>query len=286
MGSPFDSGKALMFKSKSTAGSKRYLNGDPSQPSATTVFLKDFLESDDACYWECNKQTDGTYRLKIQSTEDKCYLDSSAVNPTDQSVYLSNVNAGGGSYWTPTQLSDGAYSMKSHTTSGPKCFMSADPSAALEASVYLVDECSSAATQWQVGMALFTSTEVENIICKKYPDLSIKFYQADPTYGSLEYCLLLDIWKEAGLSPYQFSKDKFDSDDYAICLKAEVAKYSYNKSSLSKGLLCGIMWGKNNQGAQHAFNFTIDPFGQLILFEPQNGQQISHNEYTPYFCMV
>ena len=137
----------------STAGSKCYLNSDPSQPSATFVFLKDFLESGDACYWECNKQTDGTYRLKIQSKDcSKCYLDSSAVNPTDQSVYLSTVTAGGGSYWTPTQLADGVYSMKSHTTSGPKCFMNANPSAALQASVYLVDKCSSAETQWQVGM--------------------------------------------------------------------------------------------------------------------------------------
>ena len=229
MGSPFDSGKALVFKSMSTTGSKHYLKSDPSQPHVTSVFLADSLEFDSWYYWESNKQTDGAYHLSILSTADKCfYLNSSSANPLNASVFLSSANTSGdGSFWTPTQVADGAYIMKSHTSSGPKCFMNADPSAALANSVYLVDESGSVETQWLVGVDSFTGKEVESIICKVYPDIFIKFYQANPTYTSLlDYNLLLAIWKDSGLGAYHWSKEKFDCDDFAICLKGEVAKYS------------------------------------------------------------
>ena len=79
---------------------------------------------------------------------------------------------------------------------------------------------------------------------------------------------------------------KFDCDDFAVCMKGEVSKYSYNQTRpTDMGSLCGIMWGRNGT-IDHAFNFTIDPFLNLILFEPRNGQQIDHDEYVPYLCVV
>ena len=35
-----------------------------------------------------------------------------------------------------------------------------------------------------------------------------------------------------------------------------------------------------------ALNFTIDPFENLILFDPQSGEKIANKEFIPSFCMV
>ena len=291
MGSPFDSGKTIVFKSMSTAGSKRYIDSNPDASKSGSVYL---IESMDfgrhpGAHWTPSRQADGSYRLQTVSTHggsNKRYLDSSSAATTNESVYLKDDSAGGGSKWTPTRLADGSYSMESQTTSGPKRFMSGNPTASTAASVTQVENSNSVGAHWMVGVDYYTGAEVERIIHAVYPGVAINFYQADPKYGSLDYDLLRGIWNDSGLGNYRWTEHKFDCDDFAVCLKAEASKHSYNQSLPDdKGSLCGIMWGRNARGA-HAFNFTIDPFENLILFEPQDGRDIAHNEYTPYFCMV
>ena len=291
MGSPFDSGKTLVFKAMSTAGSKRYLDSNPNEPEMTSVYLISSMDfnAHSGTHWECNRQSDGSYRLRTLSTQEgsnRRILDSSSRVAKNQSTYLAPDSAGRGSHWTPTLLADGSYSLQSQTPSGPNRFMCADPTAYIEDSVYQVDNNDSIGTHWMVGVDYYTRTEVSRIIQDVYPGVAINFYQSDENYGSLDYDLLRGIWNDSGLRDYRWTAEKFDCDDFAVCMKAAVSKYSYNQSRpADKGSLCGIMWGRNREGA-HAYNFTIDPFGNLILLEPQNGQQIAHNEYDPYFCMV
>ena len=291
MGSPFDSGKTLVFKSMSTAGSKRYMDSNPDESKARSVYLITSMDftAHPGSHWECERQGDGSYRLKTVSTHggsDKRILDSSAGATKNESTYLGTNSAGSGSRWTPTLLADGSYSLQSQTPSGPNRFMCADPTAYQEDTVYQVDNNDSIGTHWMVGVDYYTRTEVSRIIRDVYPDVAINCYQSDENYGSLDYDLLRGIWNDSGLRNYRRTPEKFDYDDFAVCMKAAVSKYSYNQSQpADKGSLCGIMWGRNREGA-HAYNFTIDPFGNLILLDPQNGQQIAHNEYDPYFCMV
>lgn len=292
MGSPFDSGKTLVFKSMSTAGSRRYLNSWAAYNTrSNAVYLEDSMDftKHPGCHWEAEKLDDGTYSLKSMSTSsNRRYLDSWAASPnTGDSIYLDNDNSGGGSHWRPTQLPDDSYSLQSQSPSGPKRYLNSNPAYNNRGqSVYLVENTNSVGTHWMVGVDYYSGKEVERIIYGVYPDITIKFYQADPKYGSLDYDLLFDIWKDSGLGNYRWKANKFDCDDFAVCLKGEVAKYSYKQVRPDdKGSLCGIMWGRNARGA-HAFNFTIDPFKNLILFEPQNGKQMAPDAYTPYFCVV
>ena len=47
------------------------------------------------------------------------------------------------------------------------------------------------------------------------------------------------------------------------------------------------MWGIDRQEIVAAFNFTIDPFRNLILFDPVKGEQIDHVKYPSLdFCML
>ena len=289
MESPFDSGKTLVFMTKSTAGSNPYLNSSPSESKDKSVYMSSSIDFGDhpGCHWECIKLDDGSYRLKtVSDSTDNRYLDSSGAAPSTETVYLKDDSAGGGSHWIPTPLSDGSYSLQSQTTCGTKRFMSCNPEANKQDMVYLVENSDPIAAHWMVGVDYYTGPEIERIFNRTFPCVPIKFYQSDYHYGSLDYNLLHGIWNDSMLANYQWTAEKFDCDDFAVCMKAEVSKYSYNQSRpTDKGSLCGIIWGRNDRGA-HAFNFTIDPFGNLILLEPQNGMQIAHNEYDPYYCMV
>ena len=293
MGSPFDSGKTLVFKSMSTAGPKRYLNSNPYASKAKSVYLITSMDfkAHPGSHWECNRQSDGSYRLKTvfaQHHSDKLILDSSSAAPQNESTYLYTDSAGGGSFWSPTLLADGSYSLHSQTPSGPKRFMNANPTASQDESVYQVENSDCIGAHWMVGVDYYTGAEIERIIYDVYPGVTIKFYQSDTRYGSLDYDLLHGIWKNSELDNYQIKGQKFDYDDFAVCMKAEASKYSYNQTfPNNRGSLCGIMWGKNFAGDHcYAYNFTIDPFGKLILLNAENGLQMAHDEYTPYFCIV
>ena len=292
MGSPFDSGKTLVFKSMSTAGSRRYLDSNPDESQSRSVYLIESMDfsAHPGSHWECNRQSDGSYRLTTVSTQggsNRRILDSSSAAITNESTFLNTTSAGNGSFWTPTLLADDSYSLQSQTPSGPKRFMNANPTASQEASVYQVENSGPIGVHWMVGVDYYTQGEVERIIRDVYPGVAINFYQSDGSYGSLDYDLLHGIWNNSGLANYQWKAEKFDCDDFAICMKAEASKYSYNQTlPNNKGSLCGIMWGQNAAGTHHAYNFTIDPFGKLILLEPQNGQQMAHNDYNPYLCVV
>lgn len=283
---PFDSKKTLVFKTKSTAGSNHYLNSSPSESKDKSVFMSSSIDfgRHPGCHWECEK-LDGSYHLKTvsDSTENR-YLDSSGAAPSTETVYLKDDSAGGGSHWIPTPLPDGSYSLQSKTSSGTKHFMSCNPEANKQDRVYLVENCDPIAAHWMVGVDYYTFKEIEQIFNHAFPKLTIRFHQSEQHYGSLDYNLLYGIWNDSKLANYEGKKEKFDDDDFAVCMKAEVSKYSYNQSRpTDKGSLCGIVWEATHT---RTLNFTIDPFGNLIFFDPQAGEQIAQNKYTPYFCLV
>ena len=163
--------------------------------------------------------------------------------------------------------------------------MNSNPTASRESSVYLAENTNPIGTHWVIGVDHFTFTEVKDIIQAIYPNFD-NIYMSDANYGSLDYNLLHGIWMDSKLGDYQPIEHKFDCDDFAVCMKGEVSKYSYNQTKpTDMGSLCGIIWGRNDT-TNHAFNFTIDSFLNLILFEPHDGQQIDHDEYVPYLCVV
>ena len=63
-----------------------------------------------------------------------------------------------------------------------------------------------------------------------YPSLNINRFKADSLYGTLDYHLLKTIWDSSTLSDYDYKLHKFDCDDFAVCMKDAVSKYSSNKA--------------------------------------------------------
>lgn len=293
---PFQDGKSLVFKTLSTSGTKHYLNSSPAAPKATSVYMSDSIgfARFPGCHWICKTGHADTYRFVSWSKSAKeRYLDSSAATSRDESVYIGSSESGQGSYWLPSLQPNGTYILTSQTPSGPKNILTSDPPASKEDSVYLSEpkdpHVSLINKQWMVGVDYYPTKDVENIIHGVYPGATISSYLKDlGAYGSMDINTLSSIWKNSKLGEYQETTMKFDKDAFAACLKAEVAKYAYKQSFPEDWCcLCGIMWGIDSQGVVAAFNFIIDPFRNLILFDPVKGEQIDHAKYPSLdFCVL
>ena len=163
--------------------------------------------------------------------------------------------------------------------------MHANPTDSKDEMVYMVKTIDTPSEHWILLVTHYAGESVQSIISAVYPCVPISSYETNATYGSLEYDHLYSIWKDTQLGDNQITPN---TSDFAVCLKAEVYKHSYDSDSPwpdDKGSLCGIMWGSIG-GKACALNFTVDPFQKLILFDPQNGQQIVNDKFTPTFCMV
>lgn len=295
MGSPFDSGKTLIFKSMSDSGPKRYLNSWPASDSPTTsVYLSDSTNYNSfiGTHWEVNRLSTGIYSLRTQSTSgSKRYLNSWPAAPSvEETVYLTeNVSGNIGTNWEPQEQADGSYTLKSQSTSGSKRYLNSWPSSdSVETTVYLSDNTDpdkNIGTHWMVGVDWYTAREVQDILQNKYPGVQIKFYPGDRKYVQMEYSTLKSIWDSSGLKNYNYTVAKFDCDDFAVCYKAAVSKWCYGEETpANTACLCGIIWGNDGKDA-HAFNFSVDAFGNLVLLEPQTGGTIALDKWTPYLCM-
>ena len=288
MVSPFKTGNGIVLESAFYTFNSWYMDSSLTAAKNTSVYLSNSMdfETHPGCYWAVTALPNTRIQLKSVTTgSNRRYLDSSGAAEPEYSVYLTENTAGRGSDWFPTSLSYNQYTFKSDTPSGTKRYMDCDPYASKEKSVYLSDTTEYLTTTWNLLLTHYAGESVQSIISAVYPGVPISSYETNATYGSLEYDRLHGIWKDTQLGDNQITPN---ASDFAVCVKAEVYKHSYNSDSPwpnDKGSLCGIMWGSIG-GKICALNFTIDKFQKLILFDPQNGQQIANDKFTPTFCMV
>ena len=301
MENPFEKGRSIVFHSKSTTNTKRYMNSTPGgadHDRSISVYMSESVDfkNNPGCYWQIIPLDDNKVRLKtLSSSSDKRILDSSGAADRNISVYLADDSAGTGSHWTPIQHSDGSYSMRSDTPSGTARILKANPSGAKHESVYLVESSELVAvdTQWNIGMSYHSEEEVKSSLSGAFAGgrgVFIVNHFVESTrminYGSMDYNSLKRIWDDSKLADYRLKEDKFNDFDFAVCLKAHVAKHSYDTNLPDgKGSLCGIL-SATIDGKKHALNFTIDIFGNLIIFDPQNGHHVDASRCTPIFGVL
>ena len=68
-------------------------------------------------------------------------------------------------------------------------------------------------------------------------------FKADSLYGTLDYHLLKTIWDSSTLGDYDYKLHvhKFDCDDFAVCMKDTVSKYSHDQTKPdNRRSLCGM----------------------------------------------
>ena len=274
MDSPFAVAKSISFRTLSTTGTKRYLNSTPGgavHDLSTSVYLTDVLDFKitPGCFWYSIWGNNGVRLQTLSTSSDKRYLDSSARAPKETCVYLADASAGGGSQWDTILIGEGTFAIKSGSPRGSKLYLIGDPTASKKDSVYLVVDSQPIGAQWHVIVSSYAGEKIERIIRAVYPSVPIDSYEADAIYGSMDYDRLHTIWSDG---------------DYAVQLKEKVSQVPnhYNLPDV-RGYLCGIMSGTIANEAS-TINFTIDQSVNLILFDPQNGQQIAHDTFTPTSC--
>ena len=208
----------------STSGSKCYLNSSGGAEKSESVYLSNSIDYNEnhGCHWKRTQLDDGSFRFESQTPSgNKRLLDSSAAAPRNESVYLEDDSAGMGSHWTYTLLPDGSYSLESQTPSGPKRFMDSDPTGSKENSVYLAENTNPIGTHWMIGVDYFTVVEIHAAIFSTYPTVTIQMFMSGHYHGSLDYDLLHRIWSNSNLGRLQPTLHKFDSEDFAVCMKGK-----------------------------------------------------------------
>ena len=122
-------------------------------------------------------------------------------------------------------------------------------------------------TERLIGVDYFTHHEVRRIVENTYPSLNISRFKATLFIWNtrlssskdqrLQHILLSDlqcckvlititIWDSSTLGDYDYKPHKFDCDDFAVCMKDAVSKYSHDRTKPdNRGSLCGIMCGRN-----------------------------------------
>lgn len=80
-----------------------------------------------------------------------------------------------------------------------------------------------------------------------------------------------EILDASRLDRRTWMEERFDCDDFAYVLKAEMSVHAYDSGSLRYGLCVGMVWGNFSwvQG-YHAVNWFIDHTQTLWFIEPQS----------------
>ncbi|KAF8646501.1 hypothetical protein AX16_007178 [Volvariella volvacea WC 439] len=110
-------------------------------------------------------------------------------------------------------------------------------------------------------------------------------FLSDGLYLILTRDKLSAIWGETGLGTTRYRTEIFDGDDYALAYKEAVAKWGNARFKADGfGILCGLMFGRNDIGS-HAYNWFLDrrDLSTVLFLEPQNGVITNDPGYNAYF---
>lgn len=159
--------------------------------------------------------------------------------------------------------------------------------------LYMSNENNNNKSLWKISFYIITSDSLENIIRNYYTRTTFDLFSVDKKYHLLTIDEVNKVYIDSNLNTqYRYKSEKFDCDDFAICLKAEVSKWMYTKDLTSKdgseitaGAAFGIIFGENTEG-RHAYNFFITPNLEIKIIEPQNGSYILLNKYRPFKIII
>ncbi|KAF4601318.1 hypothetical protein EYR38_005970 [Pleurotus pulmonarius] len=146
--------------------------------------------------------------------------------------------------------------------------------------------------QWIFECISQTTSQIRTTLnASPYIQQNFPSFNGDELYLVLSSERLYAIWEGTDLGSTQSRVEIFDSDDFALVFKAEVAKWG-NKTFKADGfgILCGMMFSSkadnNGKAISYAYNWSLevkDP-SKVVFFEAHNGK-ISHevDGYKAYF---
>jgi hypothetical protein len=122
---------------------------------------------------------------------------------------------------------------------------------------------------------LLTGKEIEDILRRDIRDGiagSCKFYSPDDMYRCPSQSEVQSVINSYRTQNFRYISEVFDCDDFALLLKSEFVKNSYQNGSRKFPSAAGILWGSKLVEGSHAINFYISPEKETYFIEPQNGE--------------
>jgi len=114
-----------------------------------------------------------------------------------------------------------------------------------------------------------------------------KNYLSESPYLVISQDHINEIWQSTGLANARVRANILDYDYFALTFKKAVSDWGHkNVKADGFAILCGVLYGKNDKGETHAYNwYTIEGDQNNIAFlDPQTGE--SRNDpwgFKPFF---
>ncbi|KAG7091497.1 hypothetical protein E1B28_010527 [Marasmius oreades] len=143
--------------------------------------------------------------------------------------------------------------------------------------------------EWHFNRMSVSSAEAKSAV-ERNPHIkcgTYRGYNLDGEYLVLPNSFFTQIWKDSGLPSRKWRKEIYDSDDFAIAMKAAVGKWNADSWKANGfGIFCGVMLGINKAGDKaHAYNFTLTKdHCDIVFFEPQDGEYLNDIGYDGYMA--
>ncbi|KIM25353.1 carbohydrate-binding module family 13 protein [Serendipita vermifera MAFF 305830] len=116
--------------------------------------------------------------------------------------------------------------------------------------------------------------------------------QAFSSYSVEKLCIICPqevidtVWRNQGLQNRESRPELYDSDYFAFQMKGAMCDWVQDNLRAPVGLLFGVMFGENNNGEKHAYNWSLNQdLTAVTFFEPQNGLVSTTSDYVAYFIV-
>ncbi len=135
-----------------------------------------------------------------------------------------------------------------------------------------------AATEWPgatdgivVPASSLTGLVQNKLSSKLADDPGIRF--GDGSFYLPKLDEVRSILDSSQLDRRTWMEERFDCDDFAYVLKAEMSAYAYKSNELRFALCVGMVWGNFDWVAgYHAVNWFVDSDQELYFIEPQTDE--------------
>lgn len=139
---------------------------------------------------------------------------------------------------------------------------------------------------WFLDRVSQTPEEV-GVLLKNSPFVGVDFhrYPDHIAYVNCPEAVIREIWISKGLGGDKWRPSSYDFNEYAKTMQGAVCEWMCaNLRIPGLGILFGTMYGRNNKGENHAFNwYTNDKLDKIAIFDPQSGNVSERIGYEAFF---
>lgn len=132
-------------------------------------------------------------------------------------------------------------------------------------------------TCWRIGYVYLTQQQVASSVQKAFSKTVTR--ASTSQLRSMDSTTTTQIWIDNNTKNQPNNQGKFGSSAFSDLFQNSVNQFINNDTSKYAAAFGGL-YAVNSKGTTNAFNFFINPYLQLVMFDPVSGSQVSTAGWT------